>query len=129
MVGWPMEDSSDTTPLNHATSHRDSIHCHNILTVDTVSVTMKCMTRTAHADSPTTDVPTVEQREVVLHGRRVSYVQRGDLDSGGSPIVFLHGLASNATTWLDILDRLPADLVAIAIDLPGHGLSDRGSQD
>jgi len=90
---------------------------------------MKCMTRTAHADSPMTDVPAVEQREVVLHGRRVSYVQRGDLDSGASPIVFVHGLASNATTWLDILDRLPADLVAIAIDLPGHGLSDRGSQD
>jgi pimeloyl-ACP methyl ester carboxylesterase len=87
------------------------------------------MTTTERADPPVTASPAFEQRDVVLHGRRVSYVQRGDLRRGVSPIVFLHGLASSSTTWLDLLDRLPADLVAIAVDLPGHGLSDRGSWD
>lgn len=70
-----------------------------------------------------------EQREVVLHGRRVSYRQRGELDGLATPIVFLHGLASNSSTWHAVLDLLPGDLVAIAPDLPGHGHSDGGSQD
>ena len=87
------------------------------------------MTRTEHADPLVIASKTVEQRDVVLHGRRVSYWQRGELDGGASPIVFLHGLASSSATWLGILDRLPTDLVSIAVDLAGHGRSDRGPQD
>ena len=86
------------------------------------------MTRPEIAD-PLVTASTIEQREVVLHGRRVSYWQRGDLATGTSPIVFLHGLASSSTTWLGVLSRLPSDLCTIAIDLPGHGLSQRGPQD
>lgn len=71
----------------------------------------------------------VDQHEVTLHGRRLSYWQRGDLHSAAAPIVFLHGLASSATTWLYLFPRLPADAVAIAVDLPGHGSSERGPQD
>ena len=87
------------------------------------------MTTTEHADPLATATTTVQQREVVLHGRRVSYCQRGELDSGVLPIVFLHGLASSSATWLGILDRLPSDFVSIAVDLAGHGRSDRGGQD
>jgi pimeloyl-ACP methyl ester carboxylesterase len=76
------------------------------------------------------DIPTTEERrEAVLHGRRISYLQRGDLNTGASPIVFLHGLASSSSTWQDVLGRLPSHLTAIAVDLPGHGQSDRGAQD
>lgn len=87
------------------------------------------MSGTQLADALAAQSTTAEQCEVLLHGRRISYLQRGHLGVGSAPIVFLHGLASTSATWLDIMDRLPADTAAIAIDLPGHGLSDRGPQD
>jgi pimeloyl-ACP methyl ester carboxylesterase len=42
-------------------------------------------------------------------------------------ILFIHGLGSSADRWLDIPDALSLnqDLHAIAIDLPGFGLSDK----
>lgn len=70
-----------------------------------------------------------DPHSIVLHGRRVAYLQRGDLTSGVAPIVLLHGLASDASTWHPLLDLLPDHVTAIAPDLPGHGQSDGGAQD
>jgi pimeloyl-ACP methyl ester carboxylesterase len=42
-------------------------------------------------------------------------------DGDGIPVVFLHGLTFDRTTWLPIIDRLGPGVHSIAIDLPGHG--------
>ena len=67
--------------------------------------------------------------EVLLHGRRVAYRQRGSLDPANPPLVLLHGLASSSSTWEPLLGSLPAGTAAIAPDLPGHGQSDGGATD
>ena len=65
-----------------------------------------------------------------LRSTRVT-TQFGDLvaDSSGSPdgrppLVFLHGLTFNRTSWRPVLDELDAidpDRRIVAFDLPGHG--------
>ena len=46
--------------------------------------------------------------------------------AGGEPtLLALHGLASNARWWDLVADRLVPAHRVIAVDLPGHGLSDR----
>ncbi len=47
-------------------------------------------------------------------------------DGSAAPFVLVHGLASNARTWDGVASRL-ADLghPSVAVDLRGHGLSDR----
>src|SRR5689334_6201144 len=41
----------------------------------------------------------------------------------GVPVVFLHGLTFDRTTWRPIVDRLGDQIRSVAIDLPGHGES------
>src|SRR5438270_5228126 len=47
----------------------------------------------------------------------LAYEKRGD----GRPVVFLHGLTFDRTTWRPIIERLGASVCSIAFDLPGHG--------
>ena len=47
----------------------------------------------------------------------LAYEKHGD----GVPIVFLHGLTFDRTTWRLIIERLGEDVCSIAFDLPGHG--------
>ncbi len=48
---------------------------------------------------------------------RLAYERHGD----GIPVVFLHGLTFDRTTWRPIIERLGEDVCSIAFDLPGHG--------
>jgi pimeloyl-ACP methyl ester carboxylesterase len=50
------------------------------------------------------------------------WLQRGE----GAPIVFLHGFGADLNGWRPVHRLLPATLPALAIDLPGHGLSPLG---
>jgi pimeloyl-ACP methyl ester carboxylesterase len=53
-------------------------------------------------------------------GQKLSYLRWGE----GSPeLVFLHGAAQNAHTWDTVM--LALGRPAVAVDLPGHGHSDR----
>ena len=54
---------------------------------------------------------------MVSRGGRLAYEACGD----GPPVVFLHGLTFNRTTWRPIVERLSDRFACIAIDLPGHG--------
>jgi pimeloyl-ACP methyl ester carboxylesterase len=45
--------------------------------------------------------------------------------SGGSPVVLVHGLASNSRIWDDVATRLAERHHVVALDQRGHGLSDR----
>lgn len=53
-------------------------------------------------------------------GRRVAYTLAG----AGSPIGLLHGLGGAASNWVELAPRLAARHRVIAVDLPGHGMSD-----
>ena len=56
-------------------------------------------------------------------------VHREWLRRGSSaPIVFIHGLCSDLTAWLPVFHLLPETRPALAIDLPGHGLSPLGEE-
>ena len=50
------------------------------------------------------------------------WLQRGE----GAPIVFLHGFGADLNGWRPVHRLLPETLPALAIDLPGHGLSPLG---
>jgi len=47
---------------------------------------------------------------------------------GGVPIVFLHGFGADLNGWRPIHRLLPETRAALAIDLPGHGLSPLGDE-
>ena len=68
------------------------------------------------------DQPTRQSVELGTH--RVSYLAAG---STADPIVLLlHGLASDATTWLPAIEALSSHrLRVLAVDLLGHGGSDK----
>jgi pimeloyl-ACP methyl ester carboxylesterase len=57
-----------------------------------------------------------------LEGMRVHYVDAG---KGGTAVVFVHGWTCNADFWRLQMPAIVARTRAIAIDLPGHGLSDK----
>jgi pyruvate dehydrogenase E2 component (dihydrolipoamide acetyltransferase) len=52
------------------------------------------------------------------------WLQRGE----GAPIVFLHGFGADLNGWRPVHRLLPEALPALAIDLPGHGLSPLGEE-
>ena len=52
------------------------------------------------------------------------WLQRGE----GAPIVFLHGFGADLNGWRPVHRLLPETLPALAIDLPGHGLSPLGEE-
>ena len=47
----------------------------------------------------------------------LAYEEHGD----GMPVVFLHGLTFDRTTWRPIIERLGDGVRSVAFDLPGHG--------
>jgi pyruvate dehydrogenase E2 component (dihydrolipoamide acetyltransferase) len=61
--------------------------------------------------------------------RRHAVVNREWLTRGeGAPIVFLHGFGADLNCWRPVHRLLPETQPALAIDLPGHGLSPLGEQ-
>jgi pimeloyl-ACP methyl ester carboxylesterase len=64
----------------------------------------------------------VRQREIMLHGQQVTFLETG-ADTGGPVVVLLHGLAGSSQTWASVLPLLGAHSHVIAPDLLGHGRS------
>ncbi len=64
----------------------------------------------------------VEQHTRSLHGELVGYAEAGAA-SGGPVVVLVHGIASRAAQWHDVMARLGDTCHVIAPDLLGHGLS------
>ncbi|WP_318212749.1 alpha/beta hydrolase [Streptomyces sp. SJL17-1] len=64
-----------------------------------------------------------EVRTVTVDGVRLAYRVRGSEDA--PPVVLVHGRGENSTTWTRIAAELAADHRVYAVDLRGHGLSDR----
>ncbi len=75
----------------------------------------------AEWDIPFTRQPVVARRSFTLpSGHALSYLQWGEAEP---ELVFLHGGAQNAHTWDTVV--LALGRPAVAVDLPGHGHSDR----
>jgi pimeloyl-ACP methyl ester carboxylesterase len=64
-------------------------------------------------------------RQALIHGRAVSY-----RESGSGPVLLLvHGMAGSAEHWEPVREMLAREHTVIAVDLPGHGLSEPGGGD
>ncbi|MFJ5831626.1 alpha/beta fold hydrolase [Streptomyces sp. NPDC093089] len=64
-----------------------------------------------------------EVRTVTVDGVRLAHRVLGPEDA--PPVVLVHGRGENSTTWTEIAADLAADHRVYALDLRGHGLSDR----
>ena len=62
-----------------------------------------------------------QPKDISIDGIRIRYVEAGD----GSPVVLVHGLTSSKVAWRDNIAALAARHRVYAIDLPGHGDSDK----
>ena len=75
----------------------------------------------AEWDIPFEGQPVVTRTSLALpSGQKLSYLRWGE---GDPELVFLHGGAQNAHTWDTVM--LALGRPAVAVDLPGHGHSDR----
>ncbi|MDQ6805490.1 MAG: alpha/beta fold hydrolase [Actinomycetota bacterium] len=61
----------------------------------------------------------IESREITLHGHTVRYLTGGE----GPVLVLVHGIASDAGAWRDVLPWLAGRFTVLAPDLLGHGQS------
>ena len=68
---------------------------------------------------------TSDVQYLTIHGHRRAFVMKGE----GPPVLLLHGMACDHTTWLSIIDRLAERHTVIAPDLLGHGRSDKPRAD
>ncbi len=66
--------------------------------------------------------PEVQPRFVKFEGMRVHYDNYG---KGREALVFVHGWTCNSTFWKANVPAFINDIRVIAIDLPGHGQSDK----
>ena len=68
---------------------------------------------------------TVTYDEMTVHGHRVRYAQAGrrDDDPGRPVLVLVHGIASRAAQWEQVMAVLGETCHVIAPDLLGHGES------
>ncbi len=59
---------------------------------------------------------------VTVNNVKINYIEQG---AGDEVIVFVHGFAGGLRDWREALNRLPKEYHAYALDLRGHGQSDR----
>jgi len=63
----------------------------------------------------------VEEKYVELEGIRVHYLSGGE----GSPLLLIHGLGNAVLSWSANIEPLALSHRIYALDLPGHGFSDK----
>jgi pyruvate dehydrogenase E2 component (dihydrolipoyllysine-residue acetyltransferase) len=61
-----------------------------------------------------------------VHGRNISYLRRGE---GGEAVLLIHGFGGEKNSWLFNHEALAATNTVYALDLPGHGSSDKAIDD
>jgi pyruvate dehydrogenase E2 component (dihydrolipoamide acetyltransferase) len=60
-------------------------------------------------------------QSVDVDGQLLNYLRHGE----GAPLLFVHGFGGDATGWVFIQNDLAQHADTIAVDLPGHGASDK----
>jgi len=65
-----------------------------------------------------------EGRFLTIAGREIHIITKGHKQNG--PVLFfLHGNSETALNWQEVWANLPVNAHCVAMDLPGHGFSDR----
>ncbi len=64
---------------------------------------------------------TTSRRVLALHGNRVSYLDEG----AGDVVLLIHGIGGSSDCWGDLVHRLAKRNRVVAVDLLGHGQSDK----
>ena len=75
---------------------------------------MKAVRETAQAD-------TANLRTLTLHGDRVAYLDEG----AGDVLLLIHGIGGSTDCWRGVVHKLASRYRVIAVDLLGHGQSDK----
>src|SRR6266571_2473376 len=70
------------------------------------------------------DVDVAQPRFADLDGYRMAYREWGDATATHS-VILVHGITSSSLSWVRVAPRLAASARVIAVDLKGHGDSDR----
>lgn len=60
-------------------------------------------------------------RELTLHGNRVAYLDEG----AGDVLLLIHGIGGSSDCWRNVVHKLATRHRVIAVDLLGHGQSDK----
>jgi pyruvate dehydrogenase E2 component (dihydrolipoamide acetyltransferase) len=63
---------------------------------------------------------------VTVDGRHISYLRRGET---GDPVLLIHGFGGDKNNWLFNHEALASTNTVYALDLPGHGNSDKNIDD
>jgi pyruvate dehydrogenase E2 component (dihydrolipoamide acetyltransferase) len=63
---------------------------------------------------------------VTVDGRNISYLRRGET---GDPVLLIHGFGGDKNNWLFNHEALASTNTVYALDLPGHGNSDKNIDD
>lgn len=71
-----------------------------------------------------TSEPRTPSRQRRLAGRGATLAVT-EYDGDGPPLVLLHGIGSRGVSWWPVVDALAANVRLYALDLRGHGASDR----
>jgi pimeloyl-ACP methyl ester carboxylesterase len=86
--------------------------------------------RDAGDDYGVTDPPdwrtidwTAHLHRIEIDGSSVNYVDIGE-QGDSRPMVFVHGLSGQWQNWLENIPRFAQERRVVAMDLPGHGLSE-----
>ncbi len=67
-----------------------------------------------------TQAASAESQSVTVNGVRINYVEQ---DVGEEVLVFVHGYSNAIAYWTKVLELLPEEYHAYALDLRGHGQS------
>ena len=86
-------------------------------------ITSEDVERAATAGAASAAAPRSESIEMA-NGVRISALVAGPADAPGT-IVFVHGLGGSQTTWASVLGDFAETYRIVALDLPGHGGSDK----
>jgi len=62
-------------------------------------------------------------QQVEIGGRRINYLVMGD--GAATPLILIHGFGGDLSTWMFNQAALAEARPVIALDLPGHGASDK----
>jgi pimeloyl-ACP methyl ester carboxylesterase len=78
------------------------------------------------AASGALEVPDEPQPQLVeIGGRTISYFTLTAEEPGGDPVVLVHGFGGDKNSWLFVQQPLAEHHAVHALDLPGHGASDK----
>jgi pimeloyl-ACP methyl ester carboxylesterase len=90
-------------------------------------ITSEDVERAAEAVAAAAAAPRTEVVELA-DGTKIAALMAGPADAVES-IVFLHGLGGAQSTWASVLGAFAETYRIVAVDLPGHGASDKPSPD